>query len=293
MASQKTIGMIGVGRMGHGIAASLLRKGHQVRFLDHPGNQPVDDLLAMGAQRFDNVRAVADSASIVIMCVTGTPAAEEVALRQDGLVSCLKPGQIVLDCTTAMPDSTLRIAEALTKTGARYLDTAMTRTPKEAEEGRLGLIVGGDGALLAEVEPVLRAFAESVVHAGPVSSGHRLKLLHNFVSLGFAALLSEAAACANRSGVEPKVFLDVLAAGAGDGVVFRRLKPFIESGDDSGLRFNITNALKDITYYGEMAGSASARREIAEAVRQSYSIARDNGYAEAFVPQLVKALTLT
>ena len=76
----------------------------------------------------------------------------------------------------------------------------MTRTPKEAAEGRLNLLVGGDAALFAECRPLLACFAENISHAGPVGAGHRMKLLHNYVSLGVIALLSEAAArCAPTS----------------------------------------------------------------------------------------------
>ncbi len=89
----------------------------------------------------------------------------------------------------------------------------MTRTPKEAAEGRLNLIVGAPDVLLQEVLPLLQSFAENITHAGPVGAGHQLKLLHNFVSLGFSAVLAEAAAAAKRADVPASVFVEVLAKG--------------------------------------------------------------------------------
>ena len=80
------------------------------------------------------------------------------------------------------------------------MDAAMTRTPKEAAEGRLNLLVGADDALFEEVRPLLACFAENITHVGPVGAGHSMKLLHNYVSLGMVTLLSEAAACGRRSG---------------------------------------------------------------------------------------------
>jgi 3-hydroxyisobutyrate dehydrogenase-like beta-hydroxyacid dehydrogenase len=97
------------------------------------------------------------------------------------------------------------MAEAVQAAGSRFLDAPMTRTPKEAAEGRLNLLVGGDAALLARCRPVLQCFAENISHAGPVGAGHSMKLLHNYVSLGTVALLAEAAACAQRNGVAPEV----------------------------------------------------------------------------------------
>jgi 3-hydroxyisobutyrate dehydrogenase-like beta-hydroxyacid dehydrogenase len=114
--------------------------------------------------------------------------------------------------------------------GGRFLDTPMTRTPKEAAEGRLNLLVGGDAALLDECRPILQCFAENITHAGPVGAGHSMKLLHNYVSLGSVALIAEAAACAQRNGVAPEVFVDVLAKGGGGGVALERLKPYLLSG---------------------------------------------------------------
>lgn len=291
MATKTRVGIIGVGYMGHGIAKNILKHGHALTFLRHPGNQPSDDLLAAGGTSTDSVATLAAGSDVIILCVTASPQVEEVMFRQDGVLAGIRPGTIVLDCTTAIPSSTEKVAARAREAGARYLDTAMTRTSKEAEEGRIGLIVGGEEALLREVEPLLRCFAESITHAGPVGSGHKLKLLHNFVSLGFAALLSEAAACANKAGVEPRVFLDVLEKGAGEGVVYRRLKPFIESGDPSGLRFTLINALKDIGYYRAMAGDAAAHHEIAEAVRRTYESSIASGDAQRLVPELISVLS--
>lgn len=290
MTTQKRVGIIGVGFMGHGIAKNVLKHGHRLIFLNHPGNQPSDDLVAAGATRTDSAATLAADSGVIILCVTGSPQVEDAMFRQDGVLGGLKRGAIVLDCTTAIPTSTDKVSKAVHAAGARYLDTAMTRTSKEAEDGRLGLIVGGEEALFHEVEPLLRCFAESITFAGPVGSGHKLKLLHNFVSLGFAALLSEAAACARSAGVDSRVFLDVLEKGAGEGVVYRRLKPFIESGDSSGLRFTIANALKDLTYYNQMAGDTAAYHEIAEAARHTYEVAAKSGHGQELVPALIAAL---
>src|SRR5690606_23782621 len=173
-------------------------------------------------------------------------------------------------CSPATPPSTLKSADAVTRAGGRFLDAPMTRTPKEAAEGRLNLLVGGDAALFAEIRPLLACYAENIVHAGPVGAGHRMKLLHNYVSLGFSAVLAEAAACAQRAGVEPGVLLEVLGKGGGNGVVLERLRPYIESRDSSSFRFTIANALKDMGYYTAMASELGAARGAADAIRQIY-----------------------
>jgi 3-hydroxyisobutyrate dehydrogenase-like beta-hydroxyacid dehydrogenase len=148
----------------------------------------------------------------------------------------------VIDCSTSIPASTLQVSAQLQQLGVHFMDAAMTRTPNEAMQGRLNLLVGGEAALLETCRPLLSTFAENIVHAGPVGSGHRMKLLHNFVSLGSVTLLAEAAACARRSGIDDAVFVEVLEKGGGWGAALERLKPYLLEGKTSGLRFSMGNA---------------------------------------------------
>ncbi|TAM87496.1 MAG: NAD(P)-dependent oxidoreductase [Candidimonas sp.] len=260
------VGMIGVGLMGHGIASNILKHGYTVTLLSHPGNQPVDDLLGQGAAQTDSMAKIAQAADVIVLCVTGTPQVEGILYQPDGLLKHLRPGIIIIDCSTAIPSSTRKIARDVVAAGGRFLDAPMTRTPKEAAEGRLNLIVGGDPALLEHCRPLLESFAENIRHAGDIGSGHQMKLIHNFVSLGFSVVLSEAAACASRAGIDPRILLDILESGGGNGVVLKRLAPYIASGDGSGFRFTLANAHKDLGYYTTMAEQAGCFHDTATAI---------------------------
>lgn len=291
-ARMKKVGMIGIGLMGHGIALNLLKGGYPLKVLEHPGNQPLDELRRLGARSAASAAELARGADVVILCVTGSPQVEAVLQGEGGVLQGLAPGAVVIDCSTAVPASTERMAAAVQARGARFLDAPMTRTPKEAAEGRLNLLVGGDADLFAECRPLLACFAENIAHAGPVGAGHRMKLLHNYVSLGFVALLAEAAACAQRAGVAPEVFVDVLAKGGGGGVALERLRGAITTGDPSALRFSMANAQKDLAYYTQMAGDTGAARAIGEAVRSTYAEAVAQGGPERLVPELVALLAV-
>jgi 3-hydroxyisobutyrate dehydrogenase-like beta-hydroxyacid dehydrogenase len=286
----KKIGMAGIGLMGHGIASNLAKHGHSLTLLEHPGNQPLDALLAAGAKTAKTPSELAAQVDVVILVLTGSPQVEEVLTGPQGVLKTLKPGSIVIDCSTALPHSTQKMAQAVEAAGSRFLDTPMTRTPKEAAEGRLNLLVGGDAALLEEVRPILQCFAENIAHAGPVSAGHSMKLLHNYVSLGSVSLLAEAAACAELSGVAPEVFVDVLAKGGGGGIALERLKPYLLSRDTSGLKFSLANAKKDLAYYNEMAADADAARAIAQGVLQTLDGAVQRAEPSTLVPELVRLL---
>lgn len=290
MSHLTKVGMVGVGLMGHGIASSLLRAGYELCFLDHPGNQPVDDLLGAGAHSKPSARAVAEASQVVILCVTGTPQVESVLFEPGGVVEGLGNGAIVIDCSTAIPSSTVKIAERVAVAGGQFLDAAMTRTPKEAAEGRLNLIVGAPDELFRDVLPLLQGFAENITHGGPVGSGHKLKLLHNYVSLGFSAVLAEATAAARHAGIADEAFLEVLGNGGGAGVVLERLRPFIVAADSSGFRFSLANTLKDVGYYNAMAEDVGASHTVAEAIEALYRDVNAKGHAEKPVPELIRIL---
>ncbi|PPQ28566.1 NAD(P)-dependent oxidoreductase [Rhodopila globiformis] len=286
----QAIGMIGIGLMGHGIARNVVKRGFPLTVMDHPGNRPLDELLAAGVQVRPTAAAVAAEADVVILCVTGSPQVEAVLAGPAGVLETLQPGTIIVDCSTAMPSSTLRMAQAVAEKGGRFLDAPMTRLAKHAHEGTLNLLVGGDPAVLAEVQPLLDSFTENVTHVGPIGAGHRMKLLHNYVSIGFMTLLAEAAAHAGHAGVDPAVLVDVLAKGGGAGVALQRLSPFMLTRDPSDVPFSISNAAKDLAYYRETASEAGVRHTIADAIGQTLESAVGSGHGQDYVPQLVALL---
>ncbi|MFY9514601.1 MAG: NAD(P)-dependent oxidoreductase [Rubrivivax sp.] len=287
---KQRVGMVGIGLMGQGIAGNIVKHGHGLTVLEHAGNQPLDTLKAAGAVALHSAAEVAARSEVVILVLTGSPQVEAVLTGPGGVLEGLQPGSVVIDCSTAIPASTLRMAQAVQAAGSQFLDAPMTRTPKEAAEGRLNLLVGGDAAVLARCRPLLQCFAENIAHAGTVGAGHSMKLLHNYVSLGTVTLISEAAACARRNGVAPEVFVDVLAKGGGGGIALERLKPYLLANDSSGLKFSMANAAKDLGYYQQMAGDADAARDIADAVLRTLQTALAQSPAGALMPELVSRL---
>jgi 3-hydroxyisobutyrate dehydrogenase-like beta-hydroxyacid dehydrogenase len=142
------VGMVGIGLMGHGIATNLLRHGHDLLLLEHAGIQPLDTLKAAGAASTSSASALTSRVDVVVLVVTGSPQVEAVLTGPGGVLEGLWPGSVVRDCSTAIPSSTRSMAQAVQQAGSRFLDAPMTRTPTEATEGRLNLLVGGDAQLL-------------------------------------------------------------------------------------------------------------------------------------------------
>jgi len=286
MSSDIRIGIIGVGVMGAGIAASVLRAGHALGFLEHPGNAATTSLVEAGGVGHADIASLVQASDNLILCVTGAPEVEGIMAEA---MPHIRGGMTVIDCSTSLPETSKAIAAQLAVKGASFADSPMTRTPKEAAEGRLGLIVGADETVFQNILPLLEAFGESITHVGHVGAGHAAKLLHNYVSLGFAAVMAETFNCAARSGIEMNAFMDVLAAGGGKSVILDRMRPYMASGDDSSFCFALANARKDFGYYTGMAQAAGAEHAIADAVQALYESAA-SARPDGVIPELVDHL---
>ncbi len=276
--------------MGHGIAWNIANAGYRLTVLDHPGNQPMEDLRTMGVAAAPSLAEVVHASEIVMLCVTGSPQVEAILTGEGGVVAHLRPGMVVIDCSTALPHSTEGMAAAVVKAGGQFMDAAMTRLPQHARAGTLNLLIGGDAALLARIRPLLETFSETITHIGGVGAGHRMKLLHNYVSLGFMALLGEVAAHGEKARIDPAILIDVLAKGGGGGAALDRMTPFLLHGDPSSVPFFISNAAKDLAYYRTTAAGAGATHTIADAVGGVFEAAVADGSGQAFVPQLAALL---
>lgn len=281
------VGLIGVGLMGHGIGKNILKNGYPLSVLAHRNRKPVEDLVSQGATEAKSAAELAANCDVVILVVTGSPEVEDTVYRKGGLLEGMHDGLIIADCSTAEPDSTLRVAADIMAKGGRYVDTPMTRTPKEAATGNLGLMTGGDEATLAEIRPILDCFADTIIYSGGIGAAHKLKLINNFIALGTAAVVSEAIATAVKGGVGMQALFDIVTAGGANSVMFERLMKVPLADDDSALQFAINNGKKDLGYYSTMAQSQSSTAHIAQSIHQMFVMAGNNGYGEKFVPRMV------
>ena len=293
MSQAFQIGMVGVGLMGHGIAYNLLQKGWSVRLLEHAGNQPLDELLALGAKTASSPRDLAQACDLILVVVTGAPQVEAVIAGPQGLLEGLQADTVVVDCSTSLPDTTVRMAERVQAQGGHFIDAPMTRLAKDARAGRLNLLVGGDAQVLDRIRPVLAAFAENINAVGRLGDGHRMKLLHNFVSVGSMTLIAEAAALARSAGVDMAAFEQVLATGGGGGIALQRLKPTLLEGQTDAVPFSLGNAHKDLSYYLDMAQASGAASDVAQGITRTLAHQVDAGHAGLFVSSLVSLLGST
>ena len=286
--SSETIGFIGLGLMGHGMARNIVEKGFPLTVTAHRNRAPIEDLVKRGAVEAASARAVAERSSIVLLCVTGSREVEAVIRGKDGLKAGLKPGSVIIDCSTADPTSTVVLAEELAAAGIDYADAPLSRTPKEAWEGKLDTMVGATDAVFARIRPVLETWAGKIVHIGGVGDGHRMKLLNNFVSLGYAAIYAEALALANKVGISSERFDSVIRGGRMDNSFYQTFMGYTIEGNREAHKFTIANAFKDLTYLESMADSVKLANPVGNVVKNAFAQAFNAGGdgPENYVPHL-------
>jgi 3-hydroxyisobutyrate dehydrogenase-like beta-hydroxyacid dehydrogenase len=289
--ANKKIGFIGVGLMGHGMAKNLVEKGFPLRVLGHRNRAPVEDLVKRGAQEAKDIRDLVAGADVLILCVTGSPQVEEQVYGKDGILASGRTGQIVIDTSTSDPGSTLRIAQDLKGKGLRLVDAPLTRTPVEAEQGRLNTMVGTDMATFQEIEPILKAFCENIFHVGDVGAGHKIKLINNCAAIGQMALIAEALTACAKLGVDPKKYYQLVSTGAANSGIFQMLAGQAIEGNFTGMKFGLANAAKDVRYYAHMAMENGVSGPMAAATLQTLLAAINLGFgtSEHMVPSLVEA----
>ena len=284
------IGFIGIGLMGHGIAKNLVTKGFPLTVRVNRNRAPLADLLAAGATEVATNADVARNADIVFLCVTGAPQVEEIINGKDGIAAVAKPGLVIIDTSTSEPSTTTKMREALAAKGVKFVDAPLARTPIEAEAGRLNIMVGADDATFEQLKPVLGAFCENIIHAGPPGHGLILKLINNFIAQAIATATAEALAAAAKSGLSIKKLHEVISAGAVNSGIFQMMvgKMLDGNGDLTGLKFTLANAMKDLRYYTHLAESLPVPCIVGEAVHQSLVMANLLGFGDKYVASLIE-----
>ena len=220
--------------------------------------------------------------------MTGSPQVEAAVAGANGLLSGASKGLMIVDCSTAEPESTNKLREQCAAAGVTYVDAPLARTPVEAEAGKLNVMVGASDADFRTLEPVLKCFAENVFHVGGPGAGHVIKLLNNFIAQAICTATAEAFAVGQRAGIDPRKLVELVSAGAVNSGLFQAMAKTL-SGDMAGLKFELDNARKDIRYYTHLAESLTIPTIVGEAVHQSLSLASALGHGKKFVPSLVEA----
>ncbi len=280
------IGFVGVGLMGHGMASCLRAAGHPLTVIAHRNRAPVDDLLAKGAEEATDLAALATASDVVHICAPGSPQVEAIVAD---LAANMAPGGVIVDCSTSNPVSTEGLAAMVEARGLHWVDAPLGGTPAQAQTGELAAMVGAREDVFARIEPVLATWAKSIVRVGDPGAGHKMKLLNNFLAMGYGALYAEALALAEKSGVGTAMFDQIMRGSRMDCGFYQTFMGYAVEGNREAHKFTLTNALKDMRYLAAMADGAGVANPVQAAIKNSYAMAVNTGGdgPEDYVPHLV------
>lgn len=210
----KKVGVVGLGNMGRGMAQSLMRGGFAVAGFD-PSSQAAQAMAGEGVEIHESVAALASAVELVILSLPTSDVVEAVVFGDKGLAAGGRAGLLVVDTTTADPNSTRKVAAALAERGIRFVDAPVSGGPKGAATGTMTMVLGGTQADVDAVIPVLEAISAKRVHVGPVGAGHVTKLLNNLMCGAQLLIAGEAARIAKNAGLDPQQIFEGINAGSG------------------------------------------------------------------------------
>lgn len=282
------LGFIGLGVMGGRMCGNLARKsGLPVLAYDLDPSR-VQAVVGTSVEAAASIADVVARADIVFICVPGEPQVRAVCLGAGGVVEGARPGQIVVDMTTATPDIAREVAAALAAKGADFADAPVAKGVPSAEDGTLAITVGASEAVLARTTPYLQCMGTDISHCGDVGTGQVMKLMNNMLIAENVSAIAEAMAIATRAGVPRERVFEILSKGSGDSFAMRRHGSYMTTGEYPDDMFPTTYQSKDVGYALALAESVGVDAEGARLAQRRLQASIDHGWGHLYAPVMYR-----
>lgn len=280
------IGFLGLGMMGSGMAACLVRAGHEMTVWNRSPERAAP-LVEAGARAAGSPAEAAEGAEAVFSMVADDAASDRCWFGEGdfdgrgGAMDVLAPGAFVIECSTVSHGQSGRLAEAAAGRGLRYIDCPVNGPPAMAAKGELTLLVGAAPEDLAAARPWLEAVSSSILHFGPVGTGTAYKLINNLLGAVHVAAVAEAAHLARRLGLDVDTTVAAVETGpVGSPHTKRMIRPMMEGrpADSFGLAIGLRE--KDARYCLAMAAGLGLDMTIGQDAHNWYVAAKDEHGAD-------------
>ncbi|MFT9445298.1 NAD(P)-dependent oxidoreductase [Gluconobacter japonicus] len=197
------IGFIGYGAMARLMGANLRRAGYSVVAFAPSGGKDETEMLP-------TPRAIAEAADVIILCVPNDAAENQSLNGENGMLAGISAGKLVLDTSTVSPEQALALAKTGAEHGFIVLEAPMSGSTPEAEKGELVMLAGGDAETLERAKPILDVIGKLTIHAGPIGSAARLKLVINGIMGATLNVVAEGVSFGLSAGLDREVLFDAL-----------------------------------------------------------------------------------
>jgi 2-hydroxy-3-oxopropionate reductase len=268
MDNGETIGFIGLGQMGFGMARNLVIAGYDVLAYD-VNPQPLEHLVAQGGRRASEVAEVGAACRRVMVMVVSGAQVEAVVCGDNGLLRTMTGGTIMV-CSTIALSELQRVAERAAASGVQIIDCPVSGGEVGAAEGTLTILCGGEAAVVQAQQPVLETVGANVVHLGPLGAGLIGKLANNLI-IGIGRLaIAEAMALAKQAGLSLETLHRTLTTCTADSRLLRGLEGPILRGEYPQATFH---GLKDLTAAVDSGRSVRQAMPLTSLTRELYQLA--------------------
>jgi len=253
----ENIGFVGLGNIGGPMAGTLLRKFNAITVFDLDAAR-IRELVTAGAGSAASLDDLAKSSSVILLSLPTSREVEAVLLGADGIIHHASAGTLVIDLTSSNPTSSKATAAALAAKGIGYIDAGVSGGVAPAQNGTLGIMIGGTDADVARAMPYLDTLGSTIVHIGPVGAGHMTKSLNNTLLACNMVAAAEALSLAAKAGLDPAKVVAAINGSSGRSWVSEyRIPTFVLKGDFSartGMAINLL--IKDVAIACETAKSS-------------------------------------
>lgn len=260
----RTVAVVGTGRMGAAMVGRLRSAGHRVVAY----NRSRERAEATGAEVVDTARQAAVAADVVLVSLADDAACLGAYGGADGLTAGLRPDAVVVETSTIAPETARKLETLVRHRSAALLDAPVSGSVPSVRAGELTFLVGGDAAVLDRVRPVLGDLSRHVVHLGPVGSGSVMKLAVNSVVFGLNEAIAEALVLAERAGVNRSAAYEALSASAVAAPYVHYKREAFERPDTTPVAFSLALVDKDLGLVQDLAKAVGVRMEQVAANRR-------------------------
>lgn len=282
----RTIGFIGLGRMGYGMARNLLQADVPLHIHD-ARREPMDALAEYGATLAADPAELAGRAELLFVCVPSETESEAVLFGERGVTQRSTTGHVVVDTTTMNLGAALQLAARAERAGLRYYDCPISGLPVRADNGTLTMMFGGAPTTFADVKPYLDIMGEFVVHCGAVGTGQLMKAVNNVIYDVNIAAVCEVLPLAVKAGLDPETVATVVTTASARSFASEYFVPRILEGRFDG-DFSLQGAYKDIVNIEEVAARFDASLPVVNAMMATYRAALDMGLGEQPKSAMIK-----
>jgi len=247
--SKTQLGFIGLGIMGKPMAINLHNAGYPLVVFDL-AEEPLKELIGLGAERAASPADVTSQCSIVLTMLPNSPDVRAVVTGDDGILSTVGQGQIIIDMSSIAPLVSQNLSKELASKGAHMLDAPVSGGQEKAELGTLAFMVGGEQGIFDTCKPILDIMGGSVTRVGDIGAGQTTKLVNQAIVGVNIAIIAEAMSLGKKAGVDPEAIFNAIRGGLAASACLEDKAPrMFEGRFDPGFRINLH--VKDLANVAE------------------------------------------